>query len=107
MASDWIKRNPDKMQAINQNRRARREFLIAGAKISGKEWVELKYKYGNSCAYCGVAGKMTMDHVIPLSKGGPHRISNIVPACISCNVKKGTKLILPVMRATRSPEWAS
>jgi len=33
-----------------------------------------------------------MDHVIPLSKGGKHLPSNVVPACASCNSSKGNNL---------------
>lgn len=33
---------------------------------------------------------MTLDHVLPLSRGGRHCIANIVPACKNCNQKKGS-----------------
>lgn len=47
----------------------------------------------NKCHYCRKKfNKLTMDHVIPLSKGGEHSASNIVPACLSCNLKKGSKI---------------
>lgn len=36
---------------------------------------------------------MTIDHVIPKSKGGHHHdLSNLVPCCNKCNMKKGSKL---------------
>lgn len=46
------------------------------------------------CFYCGRAlpwddNERTMDHVIPKSKGGPHRTWNLVLACSPCNRKKG------------------
>lgn len=40
------------------------------------------------CHYCGKSGG-TIDHKIPLSKGGPNRRSNCVPACFTCNNLKG------------------
>jgi len=49
------------------------------------------------CHYCGqkVGSKnLTMDHVVPLSRGGRSRKGNIVPACKACNNKK--KYLLPV-----------
>jgi len=49
------------------------------------------------CYYCGrmVGSKnLTMDHVIPLSRGGASTRENIVPACKECNNKK--KYLLPV-----------
>ncbi len=52
------------------------------------------------CHYCGQAvgrRQLTMDHVVPLSRGGKSRKGNLVPACKTCNSKK--KTLLPV-------EWA-
>ena len=46
------------------------------------------------CLCCGkIDVALTMDHVIPLSKGGEHNISNIQPLCGICNSKKNTKAI--------------
>lgn len=54
-----------------------------------ENWVEILDEFNHRCAYC-LRGdvKLTMDHVIPLSKGGPHTRDNIVPACKPCNSKK-------------------
>jgi hypothetical protein len=41
------------------------------------------------CVYCG-AGADTVDHVIPRRAGGSDQPRNLVPACRSCNSKKGT-----------------
>jgi 5-methylcytosine-specific restriction endonuclease McrA len=49
------------------------------------------------CHYCNSkVGKasLTMDHVVPLSRGGKSRKGNIVPACKECNNKK--KYLLPI-----------
>ncbi len=55
-----------------------------------KERVALKT--GKRCFYCGadlIEGKFTVDHVIPKSKGGhKSHLSNLVPACRSCNEAK-------------------
>lgn len=49
-----------------------------------------------ACAYCGRSGeKMTIDHIIPKSKGGPHFAKyNMVPACQECNLSKGNSPLL-------------
>lgn len=44
--------------------------------------------FGGACAYCGTALTMRtveIDHFIPCSKGGPHALGNVLPACFSCN----------------------
>jgi 5-methylcytosine-specific restriction endonuclease McrA len=49
------------------------------------------------CYYCSrevVRENLTMDHVVPLSRGGKSRKGNIVAACKACNNKK--KYLLPV-----------
>ena len=46
-----------------------------------------------SCQYCGVVrGTLTVDHVIPRSKGGPSTWENIVTCCAPCNRRKGDRL---------------
>ena len=46
----------------------------------------------NQCQYCGrkfPTSELSLDHVIPRSKGGQSSWENIVCACVSCNVRKG------------------
>jgi 5-methylcytosine-specific restriction endonuclease McrA len=48
---------------------------------------------GFKCVYCGKTGKrLTIDHVVPVSKGGKSTFENCVAACPDCNHKKGNKL---------------
>lgn len=44
--------------------------------------------YGNTCLCCGSIDDMTIDHVVPLSKGGTNYIWNLQPLCRSCNSKR-------------------
>ncbi len=47
------------------------------------------YRDGFSCQYCGKATKdLTLDHIVPRSKHGPHVWENVVSACIPCNHRK-------------------
>eukprot|EP00197_Chlamydomonas_leiostraca_P007221 CAMPEP_0202865676 /NCGR_PEP_ID=MMETSP1391-20130828/6291_1 /ASSEMBLY_ACC=CAM_ASM_000867 /TAXON_ID=1034604 /ORGANISM="Chlamydomonas leiostraca, Strain SAG 11-49" /LENGTH=345 /DNA_ID=CAMNT_0049545541 /DNA_START=225 /DNA_END=1263 /DNA_ORIENTATION=+ len=51
-----------------------------------------------SCQYCGCKGggkdgALTLDHVVPVSRGGKGTWDNLVTACMSCNQKKGSSLL--------------
>ena len=44
--------------------------------------------FNSECAYCGSKDKLTLDHFIPLTKGGSDVQGNLLPACLSCNCSK-------------------
>lgn len=47
---------------------------------------------GYRCQYCGTySTNLTVDHIIPKSRGGSDTWENLVAACISCNNKKGNR----------------
>jgi 5-methylcytosine-specific restriction endonuclease McrA len=45
------------------------------------------------CGYCGSSKDITMDHIIPLSKGGKTCFENCVVSCRKCNMQKGDSLL--------------
>ncbi|HVP02869.1 MAG TPA: HNH endonuclease [Solirubrobacteraceae bacterium] len=47
---------------------------------------------GWTCQYCGTRSNLTVDHVIPRSKGGDSSWENIVASCAPCNRRKGDRL---------------
>jgi 5-methylcytosine-specific restriction endonuclease McrA len=47
---------------------------------------------GWQCQYCGSRANLTVDHVIPRSKGGTSTWENIVASCAPCNRRKGDSL---------------
>jgi 5-methylcytosine-specific restriction endonuclease McrA len=77
----------------------------------------------SKCQYCGSTRKLTIDHVIPRSRGGGDTWDNMVIACSKCNTFKGDKLlestgmkllrkpgapaskILFTITQTQDPEW--
>ncbi len=46
---------------------------------------------GHACVYCGATEDLSLDHVVPRSKGGSDGEDNLVTCCRSCNSKKGAK----------------
>ena len=60
---------------------------------------------GWRCVYCGTtAGRLTLDHVVPRSRGGTSEWENVVTSCAPCNLKKGNRLLEEThMRLPRVP----
>lgn len=58
-----------------------------------------------TCQYCGVrTHDLTIDHVVPRSRGGPHTWENVVSACRTCNHRKGGKSLAEArMQLLRQP----
>lgn len=46
---------------------------------------------GNRCQYCGTHEDLTIDHVLPKSRGGADTWENLVAACHRCNHRKGSR----------------
>ena len=81
----------------SQTARRARLALIANS-LTCEEWYAILEEHEFKCAYCGCSlldlfNPPTRDHIVPISKGGDNVKENIVPACKSCNCKKGNKLI--------------
>jgi len=75
--------------SLHRKYHARRLAIKANREFYSKADVESVLDFfGHSCAYCGTTSKLTMDHVVPLSRGGGDRIKNLVPGCFSCNSSK-------------------
>jgi len=47
---------------------------------------------GHRCQYCGTSTRLTVDHVLPRSRGGTSVWENITTACAPCNLRKGNRL---------------
>jgi len=59
---------------------------------------------GHKCQYCGATRRLTIDHVVPRSRGGGDTWENMVVACSSCNTKKGDTLLEQTgMKLARKP----
>lgn len=87
-------RQSDKGKAKKRRDYARRRAaIVAERPVTAEDWLELVRLHKNRCHYCRKRKLLTIDHVIPLSKGGKHVKENIVPACRSCNSKKKDQIV--------------
>lgn len=90
----FYRNNPGKTHEYQNRRRAAK--LNNGGSYTTQEWEFLCEFYGHICLRCGThandtpEGKLSPDHVIPLSRGGSNDISNIQPLCYTCNLQKHT-----------------
>lgn len=77
-----------------------RRALVLGATIGNIAEIKEIYRIAKDekrirCYLCGKLipiGERHVDHIMPLSKGGQHRPSNLAVACKTCNLSKGAKL---------------
>lgn len=81
--------------AWQRENRVRRNVYLRGrrARLTTEGWTAEEFAQATAlltgaCAYCGSTGKLTLDHVVPLARGGVHRIENLVAACKPCNTRK-------------------
>lgn len=91
---EWRRANPDRHNANNQRRRAAKKGN--GGSYTAEEWNDLKAMFGNRCLRCGESEsrvQITVDHVIPVTKGGSNAIENLQPLCYSCNASKQDRII--------------
>jgi 5-methylcytosine-specific restriction endonuclease McrA len=62
-----------------------------------------------TCQYCGSRRDLTMDHVVPRSRGGRTNWTNVVTACAPCNRRKGNKTVeeagMALCRPAKRPQW--
>lgn len=87
-ATYWL-RHPGLRQSLKAAYRARHRNSIGS--FTSQEWRDKCALLGNVCIYCGEAKPLTVDHNVPLSRGGTNSIDNILPSCASCNSRKRDK----------------
>ncbi len=76
-------------EVIKQEKRKARE-------LRQSQWWKRKCSKG-VCHWCGGAVKpkeLTMDHVVPIARGGKSTKGNVVPCCKDCNTKKKNYLAM-------------
>lgn len=80
--SDWVHIQKDEQHIARERVKAK--------ELRKSQWWQNKLNKG-ICHYCGrkvSRGELTMDHIVPLARGGKSTKANIVPCCKECNNKK-------------------
>lgn len=95
-AQAWAKANPERTQFFNERRRA--SLQSSEVSLTFAQWQNMLARYATSCMVCGQSppSSLSLDHLIPLSRGGSHTRRNCRPMCRSCNSSK---------RASALTEW--
>lgn len=83
------KRNPGRKAEAKRRRRAA-TYGSAVGRVTKQMLRDKSDYWAGRCWVCGGRAD-TWDHVKPLSKGGPHILANLRPACRTCNSTKGAK----------------
>lgn len=98
----WKKNNLGKRRAYDQRRRARKNKVISRP----YDFKAICTQYGNKCLRCDRNDiDLTVDHVIPISWGGPDTADNIQPLCLSCNAGKGNHRATDYRPENRPPMY--
>lgn len=72
--------------------------------LTDEQWAALTSAW-DGCAYCGAGdGPLQRDCVLPLSRGGRYTLTNIAPACRSCNASKCNDEVTGWLRRKRLDE---
>jgi 5-methylcytosine-specific restriction endonuclease McrA len=82
----WSRAHPEARKAIYHSRRA------AEGSFTAEEWKSVIEAQAGRCLHCNTLTSLTVDHIVPLARGGTNWISNIQGLCRRCNSVKGAKL---------------
>lgn len=87
------RKNPDYLAAVRLSQSIAKSRRRGASGFCSLEQFRGRFAfYGDCCAYCGSTEDLTIDHRIPISRGGTNWPSNLVPACRKCNKTKHTSL---------------
>jgi 5-methylcytosine-specific restriction endonuclease McrA len=72
----------------------------AGNKGQGSKWIPKKRRAaiyerdGHRCVWCSATERLSLDHLVPRSRGGSNESSNLVTSCVGCNRHRCNKATL-------------
>lgn len=83
---NWRKKNRARY-LLHKYRRRQLERMAEG-EYTDSQWRTLLSICNERCLACGSTSQLTVDHIVPLSRGGSNEITNIQPLCFRCNSGK-------------------
>ncbi|MCE1179230.1 MAG: HNH endonuclease [Micrococcales bacterium] len=93
-------------RAATYARRRQRRMARVTHDLTPQQWRALVEAWAG-CAYCGKDdGALQKDCMLPISRGGRYTLTNVVPACRSCNASKCNSELTTWMRRKRLDERA-
>lgn len=97
----WRERNPETARLhkrVGSGKRNAQKYGNPGyQKFTAQDLLAAIETVDYCCTYCGEKfsmGELDMDHIVALWHGGPHRLSNLTPACRTCNISKKNRPLL-------------
>lgn len=88
-----IYRDKNRKRRMEYSRQRRDRVRQNGGNFTQKEWNQLCENHQFKCVKCGRNDlKLTVDHVVPIIRGGNNTIDNIQPLCLKCNLQKQSKV---------------
>lgn len=97
--SAYFKTTAGRAAKVSNENKRRAQIKGCATKATTQQIKELLLSAA-SCRYCSslfsIDLRPTIDHIVPLSKGGAHSMENLTVACRPCNSRKGTKVLFEV-----------
>lgn len=87
----WYRANKERALIHTHRRRAR--LVANGGTYTVREWRAMVSWFGDCCLCCGASERLTIDHVLPVARGGSNDIANLQPLCRPCNASKKARHI--------------
>lgn len=89
---------PVDRRRVRAAKRRKRRLATRAHDLTDVQWDALRMLWGG-CAYCGATGTpLQRDCVLPVARGGRYTLTNVVPACASCNSSKWHSEVTSWMR---------
>jgi len=104
-------RDPEKKRVKNSRTKVKMALRARGfdgdvGDLTPEQWKTILEIFDGRCAYCGEKiDELTIDHIIPASKGGRHTVDNVVPACRFYNQSKKDRIKKPKYLPEGYEDW--